>query len=312
MIIMLIETIKTVGPLLLAFCIGSICRRKNLISNEGNFCFKDLLSNLIFPALLFNSFLFAEYSISSLAYIITTCALFYISYAAIHFLNLRIKGYEKYSRFVMTTWEGGSVGISFANILFGTAGVTLMALLDLGHAFFLFAFLIPLLRVVDGGKTSIKATLKTTFTTPAFDAIICGLILGLLNVDKLLLSNDNAYGIYKAFQNILSEPSSFVMMFTVGYDFDIKKEMIAPVFKTLLIRIILFGTMALAAIFIIFRFVPYDRNTMLLIVLAFSLPISYGIPTFSRFEGSREYVSSCVSLTTIFTLIVFSIISFIK
>lgn len=309
---MIFETIKTVGPLLFAFLIGIFCRETKLVSIEGNFSFKDLLSHIIFPALLFNSFLFAEYSISSLVFIVTTCVLFYASYAVIHFFKLKIKGYEKYSRFVMTTWEGGSVGISFANILFGTAGVTLMALLDLGHAFFLFTFIVPLLRVVDGGKSSAKDTIKRIFTTPAFDAIILGLILGLLNVDKLLTSNEISYGIYKSLQGILSEPSSFVMMFTVGFDFNINKNMLAPVFKTLFLRILLFAGMCILAIVIIFRFIPYDKNTMLLIVLAFSLPISYGLPTFSRFEGSREYVSSCVSLTTIFCLIIFSIISLIK
>ena len=56
---------------------------------------------------------------------------------------------------------------------------------------------------------------------------------------------------------------------------------------------------------IIFRFVPYSKETMTALILAFSLPASYAIPMFGKFEGQRDYVSTTISFETVLTLIVF-------
>ena len=56
---------------------------------------------------------------------------------------------------------------------------------------------------------------------------------------------------------------------------------------------------------IIFRFIPYSKETMVALILAFSLPGSYAIPMFGKFEGHRDYVSTSISFSTLVTLLVF-------
>ena len=56
---------------------------------------------------------------------------------------------------------------------------------------------------------------------------------------------------------------------------------------------------------IIFRFIPYSKETMVALILAFSLPGSYAIPMFGKFEGHRDYVSTTISFSTLVTLLVF-------
>lgn len=309
---MIIETLKIILPLLVAFSIGILCRKKGIVSNEGNFCLKDLLSNIIFPAVLFNSFLFAKYDYNSIIYVIVAFALFTVTFILLKLSNYKVKGYEKYSQVVATTWEGGSVGVSFVNILFGMSGITTMALLDLGQGFFVFGIIVPYLKIIDGGKTNAKNVFKIILSNRTFDAIILGLILGLLDFDKILMAHSGLYGIYTSIQNILSSPLSFLLMFTIGYDLVIKRELMIPVLKTVLCRLIIFGIMCLASLYVIFKFVPYDRQILLIVILAYSLPTSYALPTFSRFEGSREYLSTVLSVTTVITLISFTIISLIR
>ena len=54
---------------------------------------------------------------------------------------------------------------------------------------------------------------------------------------------------------------------------------------------------------------PYSKEWQVALILAFSLPASYAIPLFAKFEGHRDYVSTTISFSTVLTLIVFIALS---
>lgn len=56
---------------------------------------------------------------------------------------------------------------------------------------------------------------------------------------------------------------------------------------------------------IIFKFIPYTKEQLCILILAYTLPASYGLTTFAKFEGHNDYVATTVSFSTLLALIVF-------
>ena len=57
-------------PIAIAFSIGIVMRKKNLMDNNGSAAIKTIVSKFLLPVILLNAFMFANYSKDSMAIII--------------------------------------------------------------------------------------------------------------------------------------------------------------------------------------------------------------------------------------------------
>ena len=301
---MILSVIEMILPIAIAFSIGILMRRKNMMSDSGSAAIKTIVSKFMLPVILLNAFMFADYSKDSMAIIIV----FFLAVLAefgLGFLMRRfIPDRAKYFPFVFATIEGGTIGYPLLAMLYGTRGTSDMAIIDVAHTVFLFLIVIPILQSVDGSDGDFRKILKNAVFSPTFLAMVIGIVLGLLDVDKLI-SNSPVNSIYQSTVSFLSNPAGLLILITLGYDLSLREDLRKSVLFTIFTRFAAMWAFCAVSCLIIFRFIPYSKETMVALILAFSLPGSYAIPMFGKFEGHRDYVSTSISFSTLVTLLVF-------
>ena len=301
---MILSVIEMILPIAIAFSIGILMRKKNMMSDSGSAAIKTIVSKFMLPVILLNAFMFADYSKDSMAVIIV----FFLAVLAefgLGFLMRRfIPDRAKYFPFVFATIEGGTIGYPLLAMLYGTRGTSDMAIIDVAHTVFLFLIVIPILQSVDGSDGDFRKILKNAVLSPTFLAMVIGIILGLLDVDKLI-SNSPVNSIYQSTVSFLSNPAGLLILITLGFDLSLREDLRKSVLFTIFTRFAAMWAFCAVSCLIIFRFIPYSKETMVALILAFSLPGSYAIPMFGKFEGHRDYVSTSISFSTLVTLLVF-------
>ena len=298
---MFIQIVKILLPIVTALGVGVMCKKFSIVDDAAIGKIKNILNEIILPVVLFNSFLFADYSLKSIVFI----AAILISAIFAYFIGLFIsrfisERYKEYFPFFISTWEGGTLGISLCSLLLGTFGMQQMAIFDFGQALILFGYFVPCLRIKDGYKVSSKEILKLVLSSKAFDGILLGVLFGVLGLGKFIASYTLSSTFYHGIVDMIMSPTNFLIMLMVGYTININKELMKPVIITCGFRLISMWIACLVASLIIFRFVPYDKNILLVLLVAFSLPPTYSLSLFTSFKNDRhlqEYCSTVISFS---------------
>ena len=302
---MLLSVIEMILPIAIAFSIGILMRKKNLMGDSGSAAIKTVVSKFMLPVILLNAFMFANYSREALAVIIVFFLAMLAEFGLGFLMRRFIPERAKYFPFVFATIEGGTIGYPLLAMLYGTRGTSDMAIIDVAHTVFLFMIVIPILQLTDGNNADFGKILKNAVLSPTFLAMVAGIILGLLGVDELI-SNSSINNIYRSTVSFLSDPAGMLILITLGFDLSLRADLRKSVFFTIFTRFAAMAAFCVVSCLIIFRFIPYSKDTMVALILAFSLPGSYAIPMFGKFEGHRDYVSTTISFSTLLTLLVFA------
>ena len=301
---MLNSVIEMILPLAIAFSIGILIRKKNLMNDSGSAAIKTIVSKFMLPVILLNAFMFADYSKDSMALIIVFFVAMLAEFGIGFLLRRFIPERAKYFPFVFATIEGGTIGYPLLAMLYGTRGTSDMAIIDVAHTIFLFLIVIPILQVVDGSDGDFKKVLRNAVLSPTFLAMVLGIALGLMGLDTWI-SGSSVNNIYQSTVSFLTNPAGLLILITLGYDLSLRADLRKSVLFTIFTRFGVMWAFCAASCLIIFHFIPYSKGTMVALILAFSLPGSYAIPMFGKFEGHRDYVSTAISFSTLVTLLVF-------
>ena len=301
---MLVSVLEMIVPIAIAFSLGVMMRKLKLMDDHGCATIKTLVSKVLLPVILLNAFLFADYSKDSMAIIIV----FFIAMIAVLGIGFLMRRFiperAKYFPFVFVTIEGGTIGYPLLAMLYGTRGTSDMAIIDVAHTVFLFLIAIPIMQAADGNEPDFKKLLKNAVLSPTFLAMVIGIALGLIGLDTWMTGTP-VYGIYQAVISFLTNPAGMLIIVTLGFGISISPELMRPVLFTSLTRLATMAVFCALSSFVIFRFIPYSKETFVALMIAFSLPASYAIPMFGKFEGHKEYVATTISFSTVLTLIVF-------
>ena len=298
------EVIKMIIPIVITFMLGVLIKKIKLMDQDGCNTLKRLISKIMLPVVLLNAFMFADYNSGVMVTMAVVFVAMLIIFGAGYALSRLMPERAKYMPFMFTTLECGTLGYPLAAMLFGALGTSHMAIIDVGHTIFLFLIAVPLLQSVDGGSADAKSIIKNAVTSPTFDAMIIGILLGVTGVDNMLASSV-VYDVYQSVVDFITAPTGMLILITLGFDMSIKKELMKPVIFTSVLRMIILGALCVVSCLIIFRFIPYTKEHLCILILAYTLPASYGLTTFAKFEGHNDYVATTVSFSTILTLIAF-------
>ena len=305
---MVLQVINLVLPIALTLSLGMLGRNRGWFSDDGINAFKNIVSKVMLPLVLFNAMFTAEYSVSAL-FTIVGCFLGLCLALAIGFgVSKAFPQYGKYMPFMLSTCESGMIGYPLIAMLFGALGMQRFAMADLPQTVFFFLVAASLLQVADGLKPSAGALLKNIFTAPPFDGMLAGMILGLLGVDELFRQHI-LWETYETTISFITGPTTVLILLFLGYSLSFRRETLKPVVVTALLRLLIMGSVGALVAFLVFRFVPYDRVLLFSILLLFLLPPSFAVPMFSRLKGSEEYVSTTISFSTVVTLLIFIVMA---
>ncbi len=203
-------------PLLGIFLLGFTLKKFHWIQKEDGRIISKLLMTLLVPATIINSISSAviepQLLLLPLAGVTVVLILLGIGFLLVPLLGLR--GGTKGAFLVsFPTLECGSIGYAVMSAAFGPAGLTSIALFDLGNAccFFL---MIPVIASFFGQRKErfcMTAVLKQIGSTPLLWAFAIGVILNVSHIHIAMFSN---------MLSIVASSLLFLIMFFIGLEFD--------------------------------------------------------------------------------------------
>lgn len=302
-----ISVLKMVLPVLIMILLGYLCRTRGLVSREGLAGIKSVISNITLPVVLFKAFYTTDYSLRSLlgfVIIFTSCCL---ALAAGHLLNRFIKD-SRLMPYLLSGFEVGMLGYALFGLLAGNDNISYMASVDLGQVIFVYTIYLTLLKNAAGQKTDLKGILLDMIHNPAFQGVAAGIIVGITGLGGLISASPLG-GVFSETIEMITLPTSGMILIIVGYELSMQKEVIVPVLQTILFRILVMGILLVLSAFVMFRFLPFDKNLFMAMILLFSLPAPFIIPLYADVESEGTYISTTLSMHTMVTILIFAALS---
>lgn len=295
-----------IAPIFITVYLGMVARKKALITPEGVQGLQQFVLNMALPCLIFNSILTAKVGAESLAIM----GMLFPFVLGVTLWAFR-KGMKKYPYknlpMIFGAQESGMLGVPLFLILFGSANVYHMVILDLtqaivGH---------PTIAIVScdaGDSPKPGEILKKVFTSPLVIACLIALGLNLSGAGTLLLESGIGQVVTEV-TTFLGQPVSTLMIFSVGYNLSLSAENRGEILKLCLLRLTIFSVIA-GVLQLLLCLIPnitaLTRWAMLLYCL---LPASYIAPSLGKTEQERTVASGISSLLTVVTLAVFCAIA---
>lgn len=302
---MFVDILKLILPIIAMLLIGMAARKWNWISVEGAQGFRSIVGKVMLPAVLLDAFIFADYSTDILVIGGMVLVWMLLALGIGYLVRHVMKTHGTFLPFLVTADEVGMLGYSLIGLLFGSMGVASLAMCDLGHTFFVFAIAVPLLQAVSGKKTSLKSILTSILQSFPFDAMIIGIVLGLLGTGRAIDANPAVGSIYHAIIDMISGPTTALILISLGYELAFRKEVMKSVIQAYLIRLIIMAGVGALCSFLIFRFVPYSKTLMTALLLLITLPPSFSIAIFGDLGDESEFVSTTMSFGTLVGLVLY-------
>lgn len=302
----LFQVAAVIAPIFATVYLGMVARKKALITPEGVQGLQRFVLNIALPCLIFNSVLTAKVGTESLA-IMALLFPFVLGVTVWAFLIGRKKYPYRNLPMMFGAQESGMLGIPLFLILFGSASVYHMVILDLtqaivGH---------PTIAIVScdaGDSPNPKTILKKVFTSPL--VIACLIALGLnLSGAGTWLPESGIGRVITEVTTFLGQPVSTLMIFSVGYNLSLSGENRKEVVKLCLIRLFIFAVIGGVLQLLLFLIPGITSLTRWAMLLYCFLPASYIAPSLGKTEQEQTVASGVSSLLTVVTLAVFCAIA---
>lgn len=300
-----LQVVEMVLPVLLMIGIGYFCNRRQIFDMNGLKGLKALLGDIMLPVVLFNAFFTAGYSLRVVVVFLVVYLGFGAAIALGFLLRPLVKPYGKYLPFLVASGEGGMLGYALYGLITGSQSG--FAAVDLGQTVFAYTVWLGLLTSVDGGEVKAEKLLKNMVSNKCFLGMAFGIVLGAAGVGNAVM-NSAAGGIVKSVVSMITAPVSAVVLLTVGYELNLKKELFLPVLKTIVLRLVIMGALLLVSNLVIFHIFPFDKELEIALMVLYALPAPFIIPIFSDVGKDGEYVATTLSVHTLVTVALYAAI----
>ncbi len=304
------EVISKVMPIVLLISLGMFIRYKNIFLQKSIDEIKKFLVSFVLPAVLFITFfnmdLRKEYFLISITIFIIVNIIFVMGFV----LN-KIKAISHpLLPFTIAGCSIAFLGLSIFPSVFGEDNLTKIAIIAMGHEFFIWVISYPYLGIRLGNKKISKSDLLKVFKTPTMVGIIIGILLNIAGLNSIIHSNQILKGIYNTIEYISKLSTPFILI-TIGYGLKFNKKYIKQSLIFITIRIIMTFTVGyLAKYFVINRIMEHDiifdyaYFTFLILPPTLTLPLMVGLNSTPQYE---ELANSTVVLNTIISIAVYLI-----
>ena len=142
----LISVLKTVLPIIIAFAMGYIAKRKQIVSRSGVSDMKKFVLNITLPVSLFGIFYKAAYSEG-----VIVCAIVFFAVSCVGLFVGKLlckltREKQPLYGFMTSAFEISLLGFALYTMVFGAEHVGSMAMLDIGNEIFIVTIYAALLR----------------------------------------------------------------------------------------------------------------------------------------------------------------------
>lgn len=306
------DIMSVVVPIILLLFLGYLCKKKNIVSEEGIRGIKTLSINFLWPIVLFYAFFTADYSVSMLAYAGSTFFLCTMAFLAGMLLRRKIRTTEHSFcyPYLMSGSEIGMLGYSLYILLFGAEHISQLAVFDVGHAFFIFPIFLSCLNM-EQGKGSVKESFIKMLKQPLIIMLAIGLICGISGFGKFVMNSEISTVIDKIY-NLASSANVVTMLAVMGYGISFSAAQLKKSIRFIAARAIAMTICCIMSLLFIQMTVGLTQYTMYAAILTFILPPVYMLSVYVEDRKENEFISTTTSIYTVLSIAVFMVISIFK
>ncbi|MEA5041981.1 MAG: hypothetical protein VB053_05505 [Oscillibacter ruminantium] len=303
---MALQVLEMVLPVAVMLLLGKYCSYRKLLDRAGLAGIKAVISDLCLPVVLFNAFSSAHYS----AAVAVTFCVIYAGFGlalAVGFLLRPLAGTRRrFFPLLVTSAEGGMLGYALYGVLTGSS--VGFASVDLGQTVFAYTAFLAALKSVDGQKVHAGELLRNMLRNKCFLGMALGIVVGASGLGRVLLGT-SVGGVFTGVISMLTAPTSALVLLVVGYELNLRAELLAPVLKTVFCRLLIMGMLLLGVRTLLMRLIPFDRSLDLALMILYALPAPFIIPLFADVGDDGEYISTSLSVHTLCTMLLFALIA---
>lgn len=301
------ELISKVMPILILFLIGFLIRKTNFLSKETIDGIKKIVIDMALPAVLFIAFVNIELKkeyVGLIFSIILLCSIM----LCIGFLVTKIpKISNPVLPFVLCGFTFGLLGIPLYITVFGETNLPSMAIMGVGHEFFLWIIYMSAVKLVFSNEKLSLKTLKGFLTSPLIIALVLGITINVLGLSNLLHEQPVLNGLYVTLE-YFSQIATPLILIVIGYGLSFDKEFTKYTIIYVIMRYAIMLTVGyLIKFLIIDRFMTFDKYleyayfTLLILPPPFSLSIfvaRYGDEKNAKLVNNITVATTCVCVIT--------------
>lgn len=294
-------------PVILMVLIGLFCKKTSMITAEGMEGLKILATNVMLPMLLFHTLATTKYT-SVTVYIIGIILLeLSVTFVIGIFIKKAIPSMGIFFPFLITSFEGGMMGYPLYTVLCGESQLFNIATLDIANTIFVFTVFLAFLTASVNGEVQPSEMIRNVLHSPVFWGVFLGIIMGVTGTLRLFL--DTVAGtLYMATKDMITSALSAVILIVVGYGLSFDREVLEKCGKAAVGRMAIQGAMLLILI-IFFKDIFVTEEMKIALILYLFLPPTFVIPAYAKTEEDSSYLSTTISLYSVFTIVVFSLLT---
>jgi predicted permease len=301
------ETLRTVLPVLLMLFLGSLCRRKAIISPDEIQALKTVAVQIALPAVLLHTFAVTQYTFRDVMIPLIMFTVCIAAWVLGKELGSHLHMNSPFVPFLTTGFEAGMLGYALFTLLYGNEQVASFARIDLGQVLFVFTLYKILLSRSEGKQIAAKTLVKEMVSSPIILAIAAGVLLGATGLYQALIPSGIS-ALVDACTDFVSAPAAALILLAIGYDLVFDDIPWKDALSVVGLRLAIMAVLGTAVFFTLRQLFPELRSEAA-VILMFLLPPPFVLPVFATGESQRTYVSASLSLSTLVSILGFAILA---
>lgn len=298
--------LSKVLPVIILIIFGGFLRKTRFIDQNTVSSLKKIVVNITLPATLFLTF--AKTTFES-RYIMIFLSVFLVCVIMLQLgilIKKLLKQSNRYYPAIFSGFETGMMGYSLFAVVYGSANIYKLALIDLGQVLFVFFVLVSYLQKLNGKSANAKELTLSFIKSPVILSVVLGIAVSFLG-DFNSISSPVVNSIFETLR-LLSEMTMPIICIAIGYELKINlKEIGGPLLATVIRMILLLGMAYAINEIVIDRILNLDNTFKIALYTMFLLPPPFVIPIYmdEKEEKNKQFILNTLSISIILSLVAF-------
>ena len=300
------EILSKVLPVIILIILGGFLRKAKFIGQNTISEFKKIVVNITLPATLFLTFAKTTFESRYIMIFISVFLVCIIMLLLGTVIKKQLKLSNKYYPAIFSGFETGMMGYSLYAVVYGSANIYKLALIDLGQVVFVFFVLVSYLQKLNGRSANAKELTISFIKSPVILSIILGITVSFMG-DFSSISSPVINSIFETLR-LLSEMTMPLICIAIGYELKINLKGIGgPLLATVIRMVLLLGMAYAINEIVIDRLLDLDNTFKIALYTMFLLPPPFVIPIYmdEKGEENKQFILNTLSISIILSLIAF-------
>lgn len=304
------EVISIILPVILILALGYICRRYQIIDDVQMSGIKTISVKFLWPAVLFYAFFTAGYGKEVILYAGVNFTANLVAFLLGIGIRKKTTNHPFSWPYLMSGFETGQIGYPLYGLLFKNQEISYLALLDVGHALFIFPIFLSYLQMEQSHEKNMKKAFMDMMTSPIMIALIVGMAAGISGFGSFVM-NSGAGVVINNVYSLVSSANTLMILLAMGYGISFTVDQIRASMKLILVRAVYYAVFACAAVFFIRLFVPMNVYLLSAVLITFIMPPVYMLGVYVKDKEENEFMSTTASVYTLLSIAAFIVMTFV-